>query len=193
MHEPFAKREIVEALEVLATAGVDEWASIPPSVFFAPLGEAWSPAENVRHLIKSTDPVATALGLPRIALRAMFGTSKQESTTYSALVERYRTALAAGGTAGRFAPEPEAIPDNLDEEQGTLVERCRASVRSVASAADAWSEADLDARQLPHPLLGKLTVREMLFFTLYHHSHHWRIAASRLGTETASNVPPISS
>ena len=32
--------------------------------------------------------------------------------------------------------------------------------------------ADLDAVLLPHPLLGKLTVREMLFFTVYHVQHH---------------------
>jgi hypothetical protein len=25
---------------------------------------------------------------------------------------------------------------------------------------------------LPHPLLGKLTIREMLYFTVYHGEHH---------------------
>ena len=35
-----------------------------------------------------------------------------------------------------------------------------------------WSEKDLDKYKLPHPLLGKLTVREMLFFTIYHNEHH---------------------
>jgi hypothetical protein len=40
-----------------------------------------------------------------------------------------------------------------------------------------WSEDDLDNHRLPHPLLGKLTVREMLFFTLYHIQHHMIEAA----------------
>ncbi|MCB9182399.1 MAG: DinB family protein [Flavobacteriales bacterium] len=35
-----------------------------------------------------------------------------------------------------------------------------------------WSESDLERYLLPHPLLGKLTLREMLYFTLYHVQHH---------------------
>jgi len=31
-------------------------------------------------------------------------------------------------------------------------------------------------------LLGKLTVKEMLFFTLYHYEYHRAIVAGRLGT-----------
>jgi len=34
------------------------------------------------------------------------------------------------------------------------------------------SEAALDKYILPHPLLGKLTLREMLYFTAYHVAHH---------------------
>jgi hypothetical protein len=33
---------------------------------------------------------------------------------------------------------------------------------------------------LPHPLLGKLTVREMLFFTLYHQRHHVAVVERRI-------------
>jgi hypothetical protein len=34
---------------------------------------------------------------------------------------------------------------------------------------------------MPHPLLGKLTVREMLLFTLYHNLHHVQNVARRKG------------
>jgi len=30
----------------------------------------------------------------------------------------------------------------------------------------------VDQYQLPHPVLGKLTIREMLFFTIYHNLRH---------------------
>jgi hypothetical protein len=39
-----------------------------------------------------------------------------------------------------------------------------------------FSEDDLDSIRLPHPLLGKLTVREMLYFAVYHVGHHHRQA-----------------
>jgi hypothetical protein len=47
-----------------------------------------------------------------------------------------------------------------------------------------WPEAKLDAIQLPHPLLGNLTVREMLFFTLFHQSHHMDVIRRRLTAAT---------
>ena len=34
---------------------------------------------------------------------------------------------------------------------------------------------------MPDPALGQLTVREMLYFTLYHNLHHVRNVAGRLG------------
>ena len=43
-----------------------------------------------------------------------------------------------------------------------------------------WPEPAFDRYRLPHPLLGKLSVREMLFFTLYHNAHHLRLVASRV-------------
>jgi hypothetical protein len=55
-------------------------------------------------------------------------------------------------------------------------------VTALARALEHWTEMDLDRCRLPHPLLGKITVREMLFFTLYHYEHHWAIVAERLGT-----------
>jgi len=42
--------------------------------------------------------------------------------------------------------------------------------------SDPYTKAELlqslDKFMLPHPLLGKLAVREMLFFTMYHNLHH---------------------
>ncbi|NBX80802.1 MAG: DinB family protein, partial [Flavobacteriales bacterium] len=40
---------------------------------------------------------------------------------------------------------------------------------------DNFTEDDLDKYVLPHPLLGKLTLREMLCFTIYHVKHHVEI------------------
>lgn len=42
----------------------------------------------------------------------------------------------------------------------------------MQAALGKWSDKALDSYLLPHPLLGKMTVREILFFTLYHNLHH---------------------
>jgi hypothetical protein len=50
----------------------------------------------------------------------------------------------------------------------------------MRKALDRWSEAALDSVQMPHPLLGRLTAREMIFFTLYHNQHHVEVVRRRL-------------
>jgi hypothetical protein len=41
------------------------------------------------------------------------------------------------------------------------------------------NEKDLDVYILPHPLLGKVTLREMLYFTIHHNEHHLETLRSR--------------
>ncbi len=179
MTEPRSHRDIVETLEALATHGIDAWRT-DADVFFAPLGDSWSPADNVRHLTKSTAPVARALALPQIVLRGLFGRADGSSRSYPDLVSTYRAALEAGGRAGRFAPDPVPPPDDPIAGRERILDDGRDAIARLILAAERWSDPDLDRFRLPHPLLGKLTVREMLFFTIYHHSHHRSIVARRL-------------
>ena len=45
---------------------------------------------------------------------------------------------------------------------------------------ESWSrEKQLDHFLLPHPLLGKITLREMLFFSAYHIQHHTKLLEDR--------------
>jgi len=48
------------------------------------------------------------------------------------------------------------------------------------SKLDKFTENELDRYILPHPLLGKLTLREMLFFTIYHIEHHEKLIKRNL-------------
>ena len=87
---------------------------------------------------------------------------------------RYLGLLEAGGKAGRFAPSAETTSD-----RSTILARLAQANDELQKAITRWSEADLDRYQLPHPLLGKLTVREMLFFTVYHQHHHMDVTSRR--------------
>lgn len=46
------------------------------------------------------------------------------------------------------------------------------NLRRLCASLDSFTEKELDQYVLPHPLLGKLTLREMMFFTIYHVQHH---------------------
>lgn len=176
------KADVLQALAQLKDVEAEFWLGIPPERFEQPFGEAWSPADTVRHLIKSTVPIKKALKLPKTTLRVMFGKGKGISTSYGELVERYAAALKAGGKAGSFSPSAHDMPVDLVKSQKDLVTECGSEIEALARAVDPWSEKDLDIYRLPHPLLGKLTVREMLLFTLHHYEHHREIIAGRLGS-----------
>lgn len=153
--------------------------SLPEGAFAQPQGEKWSPAENVRHLTKSVRPLARALGLPRFILWLRFGRASAASRSFDAVRETYRARLAAGATAGRFAPSPQPPPADAAAYRETVLASFRAANADLLSRIAGWDEAALDRYRLPHPALGQLTVREMLFFTLFHTAHHLNLIASR--------------
>jgi len=178
--EPHSAAEIAAAMTRLHAESERYLAAIPAAEFAAPQGEKWSPADHVRHLAKSTYPLVQALGLPKLLLGLRFGRSAGESRRFPVLRDDYRRLLRqTGATAGRFAPSPRPLPDDLEAWQREGLGSWRRAVSTLAEKVPGWREAALDRYRLPHPLLGKLTVREMLFFAVYHNAHHLDLVASR--------------
>jgi len=126
----------------------------------------WSPAQQAEHLVKSVRPVTLAFGLPGFVLTMMFGKSNRPSRSFDELVARYHTKLAAGGKSSKpFVP---GVPRDLKR----VFSQLESTVDRLGRRINRFSENDLDIHLLPHPLLGKLTLREMLYFTVYHADHH---------------------
>jgi len=169
------------ALDALHEESVAYWARFDTAGFLAPLGVAWSPAENVRHLTKSMRAVTRGLRLPTFVVRLAFGGAPGSSRGYEEMRKRYLAALTPGVTAGGFAPEPRPAPDDPEAERQRIMDHHATAVRELGDAASRWTERQLDRCQLPHPLLGPITVREMLHFTLYHNRHHLDGVRRRVG------------
>lgn len=178
--EPTTGAEIVAALTRITSEGAEALGALPIEHFFAPQGLKWSPAEHARHLQKSSAPLVTALRLPAWLLRATFGLPQRPSRSFVALRADYWAALAAGGQAGRFAPHPEEPPSNPDQRRGQILTHWYSTNGRLCRILDVWREDRLDTAQLPHPLLGKLTVREMAAFTVYHTTHHLTLVMQRV-------------
>jgi hypothetical protein len=191
--EPATKTEILAQLHELHRESGTFWNAFSDNAFFTPVGNGWSPAENVRHLNKAVQPLARALSLPRILLRVLFGKASRPSRNFTELRGTYLGILARGGGAGSFAPEPMATPGHPDRVRAKLMSTRESLANKLSSAIDGWKEEDLDRYRLPHPLLGKLTVREMLLFTVYHNYHHPRSVARRLSglPEDPSGLTPV--
>jgi uncharacterized damage-inducible protein DinB len=165
-----------ELLSVLNDSNqrVTKWfTEIPADNFFTRQGEIWSASDNMDHLIKSHKPIVKALKLPKITLQAMFGKHQKDSMSYEELCQIYRDEIAKGAQAsGRYLPNQESPDENAEEKKRDLLDQFSKASTELVSAVEKWEENELDEYLLPHPILGKLTIREMLFFTIYHNLRH---------------------
>jgi len=128
----------------------------------------WTAGQQLEHMVKSVRPVVLAFRLPAFLLKVIFGKANRPSKDYNALVEKYKQKLVAGGKASApFIPSPVSVAD-----KEKLSKRLSSLIETLVKQVDSYSEEKLDQLILPHPLLGKLTFREMLFFTIYHVEHH---------------------
>jgi hypothetical protein len=181
---PYTKREIIEAWSDEYLEVGRFFSTIAGGEFFAAPEGVWSAADNLVHLSRSGRPVAMALRIPKVVLRLRFGRARRESRSFAAMRTEYVDLALAGGAvaSGRFLPE---VTGTGPEVRQRIIAGWNDTGRRLEQALSPWSEADLDRYMLPHPLLGKLSVREMLFFTLYHTMHHVNDVQRLLGRPTS--------
>ena len=170
--EPSTLGEILTALEQVGGEVTAYLGGLPAAVFSGGSDEDWSPGHHLKHLVLSNTPVASALTLPRGRLPVR--DTAQAHRSYSEMRAFYQGALSTGARAfGPFLP-------TLDGTQTEAVAGYTGSAELLNHACLHWSEPELDGYAMPHPVLGLLSVREMLFFTVHHNQHHLNGVRSKL-------------
>lgn len=180
---PFTAPELVRALRAMVDEGTAFLDTLSDETFFAPQGDRWSPSDHVRHLRNGSAPLASALKLPPWVIQLRFGRHRGLSRSYRELRSVYHGVLASGGQAGEFAPSPESTPRNPSARRAQIMHQWRSTNDALCRVAAGWSESALDRVQGRHPLLGMLSARELLEFTVYHTTHHLLLVAKRATTE----------
>ncbi len=171
------RQEIINQLKENHQLFVDYILSLSDNEFLQHQPEKWSAGQQLDHIYRSVSPVTMVFGLPDFLLRMFFGKPNRPGRSYDELVKKYKAKLAAGGAAsGRFIPKPVAVSDRLDLAKSLILK-----VGKLCFRLEKYTEEELDRLLLPHPLLGKLTLREMLYFTIYHAEHHLAITQRNLG------------
>ena len=139
--------------------------------------EKWNAGQQLDHIVRSVQPMVMAFRLPTLILGWYFGKSSRPSKTYEELVAKYNAKLQAGGRASsRFVPPPSVSMAQRD----VLCRKLTGLIETLNRRVLAIEENQLDALILPHPLLGKVTLREMLYFSIYHVEHHHEITKRNL-------------
>ena len=130
--------------------------------------DKWTPGQQLEHILLSVKPVRQILTAPKFILSLVWGKANRESKTYEELIAKYNNKLQQGGRAtARFVPKPVRL-----DQKTTIAVSLINEIKWLNQKLDKFTEVELDRFILPHPLLGKLTIREMMYFTIYHVLHH---------------------
>jgi hypothetical protein len=143
--------------------------SVSDDVFFDNSNGKWSIAENLIHLDVSAKRLAGAMSLSKEDLAAKFGIATKPSRAYEAIPETYYATASQGAIV---APKAFAVMQTPDAIRESVVDGYTKSHAILTTALANFTAADLEKYQIPHPLLGLLTIREMIYFTVFHIGHH---------------------
>ncbi len=127
----------------------------------------WNTSQHLDHLMDATKTINMALRVPKFMIRFQFGKPNRASRDYDTIVARYREKL-------KNIP-PSVVPRGKKHplhKKSALLTKFEEQGKKVNIAINKWTEADLDNYLLPHPLLGKMTIRELLLWMTYHNYHH---------------------
>jgi hypothetical protein len=177
LSEPRTKDAILANLGLLQETVARMVSGFPTQQFFTKTGDAWSAADYFKHMLLSLKPFVKGVERTPEKLKAMFGEASQPSRSYHEVNAAYMKRLAEGIRAEDYeavTPATFRLPEGTSDEKSTLVEVWNDAHTRLFRVIDAWTEADLDTVQIPHPALGMVTVREMLYFTLLHNTLHSR-------------------
>lgn len=159
--------EIIQRLQSEYNAFTDFIASLSETALYQAQPGKWNAAQQLRHVYICLRPIKIATSLPRFLPLLLFGSAKKASSSYHALVEAYQEKLRRGGKAPFMY-----VPGNAKGDVEKLIQALKDLVNSLCGRVASYDEAALDHIVLPHPLLGKLTMRELLYFAIYHVGHH---------------------
>lgn len=176
MSTPQTTVELIEQLRVVQHGVADSAAGLSETAFMRGTAENWSPADYLKHLILSVKPLAKAVSLPIEQVEALFGRAAHPSRPYEIITALYQARLSEGFRAEDnqgVLPVTYRFPEGLEDMQAYLVNTWNDANERLLRAVQTWAETDLDSYQLPHPAVGMLTIREMLYFTLHHNTTHW--------------------
>ncbi len=128
----------------------------------------WSINEEIIHLILSISPLIRALKMPKFQIKLLFGRAKREAYTFEEVEKLYQDVLGQGAVA----PEYYEPKKNKFGTQKELYDKWLSKTLEFEKLLQKWDQKDLDRVLLPHPSLGKLTISELVHFTLIHSRMH---------------------
>ena len=162
------KQTIIDSLIQNYTSFITEINELTATKLQFSNGQKWTAGQQLQHIVLCVKPLVQVFSMDKSMIAQNFGIADKPGRSYDVLLGEYLEKLNEGGKApDRFVPE-----NVLAEQRTGLSESLGQLINLLCSKIENFSEEDLDQLCIPHPLLGKLTLREMLCNAIYHVEHH---------------------
>ena len=133
----------------------------------------WTTSQHILHLVNSLQLLNNALSYPRFFLKYKFGLSNRPSRSYEEVVKKYQEKLEEN--KDKTIAFNENLKSPLLKDRPRLLTRLQIQYKKSQYKTRKISDVNLDTLVIPHPLMGKMTVRELIMWAAYHTEHHTTI------------------
>lgn len=133
----------------------------------------WTTSQHILHLVNSLQLLNNALSYPRFFLKYKFGLSNRPSRSYEEVVKKYQDKLVEN--LDKSIEFNKDLKSPLLKDKPRLMTRLQIQHKKLQYKTRKISDVNLDTLVIPHPLMGKMTVRELIMWAAYHTEHHTTI------------------
>ncbi len=133
----------------------------------------WTFGQHILHLADAIQLLNNALSYPKFILKYKFGKSNRATRSYDVVVKNYQEKLAKNQEIATKFNSKLKIP--VLQEKTILVNKLKIQNKKLQYKTNKLKDTDLDKLLISHPLMGRMTVREIIMWTAYHTAHHTQI------------------
>ncbi|WP_313270001.1 DinB family protein [Sphingobacterium sp.] len=158
------KQELIKTFSDNHYTAISYIQALPESHFSFRHNEKWTAGQQLKHILLTLLPFPKVLQ-SKDFISEKFGTLERAPWDYDAVRNNYLK-------TSRQAPK-QFLPEEIATEQKELlIAQTEETLETISQLLALYKEDELDRLALPHPLLGKLSIREMFYLMSYHPIHH---------------------
>lgn len=174
------KKEIINEIDLEYDRFINSMRELNEIDFEAKSKGKWSAKQQLEHIISCIKPLVQVYGMPKSLIEETFGKVNRPIKSYQELLDEYLKKLSEGGKApSQFVPGEE---NTLNKDQ--LIQLLKSLIDKLTIRINLFEEAELESLLIPHPLLGKITLKEMLYNAIYHVQHHKKQTVDNLKNQS---------
>ena len=132
--------------------------------------DKWTTGQHILHLVNSLQLLNNALSYPKFILKYKFGVCNRAPRNYKTIAKKYDEKLEKN--QARATKFNQSLKKPILKDKERLITRFKIQQKKLQYKTKKISDKNLDNLIIPHPLMGKMTIREIIMWTAHHTEHH---------------------